>query len=174
MGLIFYIIKIITFPGAFLKGFLEQLACRMFGVPIEFSHYFQKNELCGHVEHLLAPKKGSFGICFLPHILMLLCGIIFSVPAACNLVYLGKVNLFGVIFAYFGISFLLNCFPLVEDALNMWDHLWSEETKTVTKIFLAAPAAIMYAGAYMEKYFVTILTTAGFFYAIPYILYLFL
>ncbi len=175
MGLINYIVKLITFPGAFLKGFLEQLACRMFGVPVEFSKYFQKNELCGHVEHMLAPKKGSFGICFLPHIISLFCGIVFSIPAALNIVYLGKVNVFGVIFLYFGISCLLNCFPLIEDAVNMWDNIFkNKDTKSVAKIGLAAPAAVMYLGAFLEHYFITILTTAGFIYAIPYIFVLFI
>ena len=90
MGTINFIIKILTFPGAFLKGFLEQLACRMYEIPIEFSRYFQKNELCGHVEHILAPKQGSFGVCFLPHIISLICGLSFLIPASLNSVYLGK------------------------------------------------------------------------------------
>lgn len=175
MELTNYILKILTFPGAFLKGFLEQLACRMFEVPVEFSKYFQKNELCGHVEHMLAPKKGSFGICFLPHIISLFCGLIFSVASAINIVYLGKFNVFGVLFMYLGISCLLNCFPLVEDAINMWDHLFKDEsTNPIAKIGLAIPAAVMYLGAYLERYFVTILTTAGFFYAIPYIFAIFI
>lgn len=174
MGLINYILKILTFPGAFLKGFLEHLACRMYEIPVEFSRYFQKNELCGHVEHMLAPKKGSFGICFLPHIISLFCGLVFTIPAALNIVYLGKVNVFGIIFLYVGISCLLNCFPLIEDVLNMWDNLFSKETSLIAKIGLAAPAAIMYLGAYLEHYFVTILTTAGFIYAIPYIFALFI
>lgn len=188
MGFIHYLLKILTFPGAFLKAFLEQLACRMYGVPVEFSRYFQKNELCGHVEHLLAPKKGSFGICFLPHIIMLLCGLAFSVPSAMNIVYLGKFNIFGILFLWLGISCFLNCFPLIEDALNMWENLYgkkssedeseadSTETKSKTgasslsKILLAPFAAVMYLGAYAEHYFITVLTTCGFFYAIPYIL----
>ena len=175
MGTINFIIKILTFPGTFLKGFLEQFACRMFEIPVEFSRYYQKNELCGHVEHMLAPKKGSFGICFLPHIISLICGLAFLVPASLNSVYLGKFNLFGILFTYFGISCLLNCFPLLEDAVNMWDHLFKDEdTKLISKIGLAIPAVIMYAGAYLEHYFITVLTTLGFAYAVPYIFALFI
>ncbi len=176
MGRLIFIIKILTFPGTLLKAFLEHLTCRMFGIPIEFSKYFQKNELCGHIEHLLAPQKGSFGICFMPHIITLFMGLIFSIPSAMNIVYLGKFNVFGIIFFYLGISCLLNCFPLIEDVINMWDHLYGKgnNSKLVSKIFMAIPAAIMYAGAYMERYFITILTTAGFMYAIPYIMSLFI
>lgn len=176
MGVLTFIIKILTFPGAFSYAFLEHLSCRMYEIAIEYSKYFQKNELCGHVEHMLAPHKGSFGICFLPHILNLICGIAFSVPAAINIVYLGKFNWFGCLFMYVGISFLMNCFPLIEDVINMWDNLYGKENKSkkISKIFLAIPAAIMYAGAYMQHYFVTILTTLGFIYAIPYIFYIFI
>ena len=176
MELINYIIKILTFPGAFLKAFLEQLACRMYGVPVEFSKYFQRNELCGHVEHMLANHKGSFGICFLPHAIMLFCGMVFTIPAAMNLVYLGKVNYFAIIFIYVGVSCFLNLFPLIEDSLNMWEHLYGKNATAspVSKVLLAVPACIMLAGSYLERYFVTILTTAGFVYAIPYIMALFI
>lgn len=175
MAIITYILKILTFPGAFFKGFLEHLSCRMFEIPVEYSRYFQKNELCGHVEHMLAPKKGSFGICFMPHIISLIFGLSFITPAAINFVYLGKVNIFGILFLYLGISCLLNCFPLIEDSLNMWDNLFkNSETKAITKIALAVPATIMYAGAYLEHYFITVLTTVGFIFAIPYIFTIFI
>ncbi len=176
MELTNYILKILTFPGAFLKAFLEQLACRMYEVPIEFGRYFQKNELCGHVEHLLAPKKGSFGICFLPHIIMLFCGLVFTIPAALNLVYLGKINYFGIIFLYVGISCFLNLFPLIEDSLNMWEHLYGKESKAtaISKICLFLPAVIMRAGSYLEHYFVTVLTTAAFVWGVPYLFTLFI
>lgn len=174
MGLMYFILKIVSFPGTMFKAFMEHLACRMYGVPIEFSKYIQKNELCGHVEHLLAPKRGSFGICFLPHIVTLICGIAFTVPAAMNLFYLGKVNVFSCIFIYMGLSFLMNLFPMIEDAVNMWENLFSKDTKIVLKIFLAVPAAVMYAGAYLERYCVTLLTTLGFAYGVPYFIALFI
>lgn len=174
MGLMYFILKIVSFPGTMFKAFMEHLACRMYGVPVEFSKYIQKNELCGHVEHLLAPKRGSFGICFLPHIVTLICGIAFTVPAAMNLFYLGKVNVFSCIFIYMGLSFLLNLFPMIEDAVNMWENLFSKDTKIVLKIFLAVPAAVMYAGAYLERYCVTLLTTLGFAYGVPYFIALFI
>ena len=125
--------------------------------------------------NILAPKQGSFGVCFLPHIISLICGLSFLIPASLNSVYLGKFNLFGILFTYFGISCLVNCFPLLEDAMNMWEHLFKDEnTKVISKIGLAIPAAIMYAGAYLEHYFITIITTLGFAYAIPYIFALFI
>ncbi|MBQ3051812.1 MAG: hypothetical protein IJC96_07975 [Clostridia bacterium] len=134
MVILYEIIKMITFPGALLKGFLEHLFCRLWKVPVEYSDYMQRNELCGHVEHLLAPHKGSFAICFGPHIIMALLGCIIAFPGAMNLFYIGTFNWLSVILLYVGVSFLSNAFPLVEDALNMWSELFSEESKGISKV----------------------------------------
>lgn len=172
MGLIYFIVKILTFPGTVFKAFLEHLTCRMYEIPIEYSKYIQKNELCGHIEHLLAPQKGSFGVCFMPHIISLVCGLVFILCSGPNLFYLGKVNFLSVIFFWLGISCLTNCFPLLEDAVNMWEKLFSS-AKPISRILLAAPAGFMYVGAYLEKYCITLLLSIGFAYGLPYLLALF-
>lgn len=170
MVMIYYIIKILTWPGTLFKAFLEHITCRAYDIPIEYGKYMQKNELCGHVEHMLAPHKGSFGICFMPHIVSLICGFIFVLSSSINLVYLGKSNLFSWIFIYLGISCLTNCFPLPEDAIHMWENLYGKTygAKLVSKIFLAPAAAVMYLGAYLEKYGLTLITSVAFAYALPY------
>lgn len=169
MVIVYEIVKFLTFPGALLKGFLEHLFCRIFKVPVEYSDYMQRNELCGHVEHLLAPHKGSFGICFGPHIIMVLLGFLISFPAAMNLFYLGTFSWLSVILLYVGVSFLTNAFPLVEDALNMWEELYSDESKGASKVLLAIPACVMYAGAYLEKFGLTLLTGAACAYFLPWL-----
>ncbi len=169
MVILYEIIKMLTFPGALVKGFLEHLFCRMFKVPVEYSDYMQRNELCGHVEHLLAPHKGSFAIAFGPHIIMALLGCAIAFPGAVNLFYLGTFDWLSVILMYVGISFLTNSMPLVEDALNMWSELFSSESKTVSKVCLAILACIMYAGAYLERYCVSFLTSIAFAVVLPWI-----
>lgn len=169
MVIVYEIIKFLTFPGALLKGFLEHLFCRIYKVPVEYSDYMQRNELCGHVEHLLAPHKGSFGLCFGPHIIMGILGMLIAFPGAVNLFYIGTFSWLSVILLYVGISFLTNAFPLVEDAINMWEELFSGESKTVSKVCLAIPSAVMYAGAYLERYGITLLTSAAFAYALPWL-----
>ena len=169
MVILYEIIKILTFPGALVKGFLEHLFCRIYKVPVEYADYMQRNELCGHVEHLLAKHRGSFGICFGPHILMLLFGSVISFAAAMNLFYIGTFGWLSIILLYVGISFLTNCFPLVEDALNMWDELFSSDAKTVSKVCLAVPAAVMLAGSYVERYGLTLLTGAAWAYVLPWL-----
>ncbi len=169
MVILYEIIKMLTFPGALLKGFLEHLFCRLWKVPVEYSDYMQRNELCGHVEHLLAPHKGSFAICFGPHLIMLLLGSIIAFPGAMNLFYLGTFNWLSLILLYVGVSFLTNAFPLVEDALNMWSELFSAESKTVSKVLLAIPAAVMYVGAYLDKFCLSLLTGAACAYFLPWL-----
>lgn len=169
MVTLYEILKMITFPGALLKGFLEHLFCRIFKIPVEYSDYMQRNELCGHVEHLLTPHKGSFAICFGPHIIMGLLGCFIAFPGAMGLFYIGSFNWLSVILLYVGISFLMNAFPLVEDALNMWSELYSSDSKGISKVLLAIPAAIMYCGAYLERYCVTLLTSCAFAYFLPWI-----
>lgn len=152
-------IKYITFPGTMLKGFLEHLFCRIFGIPVEYSDYMQPNQLSGHVEHMLSGKKGSFGFCWFPHIIMVILGLLVSFPGAVQLFYFGVVDTFSIIFFYIGVSFLTNAFPLYEDAVNMWEYLYgagSEGTGKIKKILLWIPAAITYGGSWLDQYGMTI------------------
>jgi len=167
----YWILKYITFPGAMCKAFLEHLFCRIFKVPVEYNEYMQRNELCGHVEHLLADKKGSFGICFFPHILMLLMGIATILPASMGLFYLGIVRIDYIILFYIGLCFLMNCCPLYEDALNMWEHLYGyhNHSKKAAKIGLAIPAAVMRVGAWLEQYGLSLFTSVLFAYFLSFV-----
>ena len=57
MRTLYIITRILTFPGAYLRGFWEQLTCRILGLPVEVPGYLRIDEACSHVEHSLA-KKG--------------------------------------------------------------------------------------------------------------------
>lgn len=172
MELIYRIIKYLTFPGAILKGAFEHLTCRIYKVPVEDIKSMQANELCGHVEHEIVKRKGSFAMCFIPFLFNFLCAIIVLIPATICIVYLNIVNAFSIILMYFGISFLSNLFPLMEDAISMWEGLYSKEDSTpniTSKVLLAIPAAILYAGAWLEKYSISFLIAIGLSTALPYI-----
>ncbi len=159
MVIVYYVIKFITAPGALLKGFLEHLFCRAFKVPVEYAEYLQPNSLCGHVEHFLAPKKGSFGICYFPHLIMLLFGLAISLPAGIRFFYFGAFDWSCLLLFYVGLCLLTNCFPLMEDAMNLWEQLYGEEStsKTVVKVLLSPFAVILYGGAWLEQYGLTLL-----------------
>lgn len=172
MGVIYYILRYLSFPGALFRAFTEQFTLRIYEIPTEYARYMQKNELCGHIEHLLAPKKGSFGFCFIPHIITLLFGLAFLIPSGMNLFYLGKFNLSSLILLYFGFSFITNCFPLTEDAVNMYEKLYGKDSgsSTAVKVLLFLPAAVLYAGAYLERYCLSFVTGALFAYGLPFLI----
>ena len=63
-----------------------------------------------------------------------------------------------VIMMYLGISLLCNLFPLIEDALTLHEIVFSKgRTNIVAKIFMAIPSLITTAGAYLEKYCITLI-----------------
>lgn len=163
----FYVIsKYITFPGAAIKVLWEHLAARIAGILIEDPKCFQKNELCGHLEHRLAGKTSSgFLFCFIPGVLNFLISLPLLFAGAVNLFYLGagyrdiesgmvSISFFAfVLMFYFGVSLLCNLFPLYEDALNLWDKLYVEkEAGSAARILLFIPTCIIMAGAFIEKY----------------------
>ncbi|HPY99960.1 MAG TPA: hypothetical protein PLS28_00645 [Clostridiales bacterium] len=172
MVTVYYIIKLITAPGALLKGFLEHLFCRIFKVPVEYAEYLQRSALCGHVEHFLAPKKGSFGICYFPHLIMLLLGLAISLPAGIKFFYFGTFGWAELLLFYVALCLLTNCFPLMEDAVNMWEKLYGEDasSKTVVKVLLSPFAVILYGGAWLEQYGLTLLLGLLEIIGLPYLL----
>lgn len=175
MVTLYWIYKYLTFPGALFHAFLEQLFCRIFKEPVEFNSYMQRNGLCGHIEHLLPEKKHSFSLIFWPHFIMLLMGLVIGFSGAVEVFYFGTLTLSGGISFYAGLSCLCNCFPLYEDAINMWTHLYrSEDSSKAAKILLAPSAAVMYAGAFLDQYALTLLTSLGTLWALPYVVALFL
>lgn len=171
MDMIYFIIKMITFPGTVVKAFLEQVACKMYDIPVEFPNYIARNQLCGHIEHELVTGKGSFGVCFIPHILTLLCGLVTVFPGAYQILYLSNYDVVSFILLYIGIALLTNIFPLMEDATQMKDCLLGPDSKakTYSKVLLYIPAQIMYWGSRLEYMGITFLTSIGFAFAVPYI-----
>lgn len=172
MELIYTIVKYITFPGAVFKAFLEHLTCRLYDIPVEDIRSLQPNELCGHIEHEMVKGRKSFGVCFMPFILSLICGLLIIAPATINVFYFGKYNVISIFLLYFGISLFTNMFPMMEDVYSMWESLYGEESTAsmLSKIFLAIPAGIMYAGALLENFGITFLTSIAFAFGLPYII----
>lgn len=159
------IAKILTFPAAFLKGFWEQLLCKIMGAPVENKKIFQWNEMAGHIEHEPFPTAAkSFWFCFLSGLMVFLMGVIIAIPGIlCT--YLGASS---ILLKWFGFGCLgnaaqmfTNIFPSIEDALMMWEKF--KTMKTGAKILLAPAAAIMYVGAYAETWGITFLTNYALF-----------
>ena len=162
-----YIIgKILTFPGAYIKGFWGQLTCRTLGLPVEVPGHLRIDEACGHVEHAFA-KKGfaSYLMATGPGFMNFITGVPLFIAGFLNLRYMGitpydSVPLFilYVLMLYVGVSLLCNVFPLTEDILNFWYIAYEEKNMNIVgRIIFAIPAIITRAGAFLEKYSITVI-----------------
>ncbi|MEG1550759.1 MAG: hypothetical protein RR914_04035 [Oscillospiraceae bacterium] len=183
MKIIYLIVKYFTVVGTFSKAFFEHLACRISNILIEDGRYFRANEMCGHVEHEIPSTRGkSFTICFLPFLLNLIVGLVFALTGGVNIFYLGEffysngtVHLANFAFLWIGISCLTNLFPEIEDVLALKDYIYGVKGSNMFVKIIAAPIfAILYGGAYLEKFGITFLTAIGFTALIPTILSSFL
>ncbi len=158
--------KILTFPGAYIKGFWEHLTCKILGLPVEVPGYLRIDEACGHVEHTLAVKGFSaYLMATGPAFMNFNAGLWIFLAGFVNLRYMGitphdSVGLFVlyVLMTYVGVSMLCNVFPLVEDAMNLYDLLYSQKKgNAIGRILAYIPTGITYAGAFAEKYCITFL-----------------
>lgn len=164
MTKLYIALKILTFPGAYIRGFWEQLTCKILGLAVEVPGYLRIDEACGHVEHAMA-KKGfaSYLIATGPGFMNFMTGVPFFLAGFLNLKYMGitladstGLFVFYILMLYVGISMLCNLFPLVEDAMNLFDVVYGKKkTNIIGRILMFIPSVITYAGAYLEKYCVT-------------------
>ncbi len=170
MNTLYIITRILTFPGAYLRGFWEQLTCRILGLPVEIPGYLRIDEACSHVEHSLA-KKGfaSYLMATGAGFMNFITGLPIFLAGFMNLRYMGITpydNLgyfvFYVLITYTGFSMLCNIFPSIEDAMNLFEVAYKQKKmKIVGRIIFAVPSAFAYAGSYLEKYCITFVALAA-------------
>ncbi len=171
MDLLFFITRILTFFGSGVRGFWEYCVCRIFKLPIEDIRCFKVSEMSSHMEHEFLTKTGqSFLMCFLPLILNFGLGSLFLLYGAYMVFYAGVVSALAVTLLYVGISLYSNLFPSIEDALAFKESVYGENGKGLpAKILLAPFVAVAVAGAYLERYSVSVLTSIAAAYAFPFI-----
>ena len=161
MTAFYYITKYLTFPGVYARCFWEQIVCRICKIPVEDNRYIRRDEMCSHVDHELMPTaRSAFAICFVP--------AFFNAIGAFCLMMLPLVFLFvyrttdPLLFAasalsyWFAFSLYVNSYSLVEDAINMMEKVY-KKGNILQKILYAPAAALLFVGAYLEKYGVTFL-----------------
>ena len=159
MTAFYYITKFITFPGAYVRCFWEQIICRICKVPVEDNRYLRKDETCGHIEHEFMPKAtGAFAFCFVPAFMCsFLASALCLIPSFVT-IYLGIGDLYlkiaSAVSYWFAISLFVNCYPMIEDAMNMMNKIY-KHGNILQKIIYAPGAAILYVGAYLERYCIT-------------------
>ena len=175
MRIVYIIVKLLTLPGAMMHSFFEHLSCRICKVLVDDARTIRNDEMLSHIEHELVKRRGaSFDICFIPFIFNLFFGIIFLATGSVAIIYLGayKSWMLWVLF-YLGISFLTNLFPQMEDVLMLKENVYKKKSNIFVKVIVAPFYGIFYVGAQLERFGLTLLTSLGFAYALPYILGLF-
>lgn len=161
MTSLYIITRFLTFPGSLVRGFFEQLVCRICGIPVEDNRIVRRDELSGHIEHELFPKsRGAFAVCFVPAFMNgVLAFLLFLCPFV-NLFLFEMSGLVSIILSvisyWFAFSLYVNSYPTIEDALNMKEKVYKEGT-VLQKIFYAPGFLFLYIGAYAERYCITFL-----------------
>lgn len=168
---IYFIGKVLTFPGAYIKAFFEHIIARMFNIPVEDTKYLRFTDGCGHVEHdSVASKAKLFFYCVLP-------GLFTSIIGA-PMFYMGFSGLFFLrvpaesstmlmfivycIMFYLGFSLCANSCPLMEDAIALWHSLYGKNGANIfVKIVLFIPTALTVAGSFLERYAINVLILAA-------------
>lgn len=157
--------KIHLFPGALVRGFFEHLVCKIFGVPVEDNRTLRNDEMSGHVEHeLFTTARGAFCICFIP---AFLCAILAFLLFICPFVNLFVFEIgsaaetaLNIVSCWLAFSLMLNSYPTIEDALQLRELLYHGGT-VLQKIFYSISFPFLYAGAFAERYSVTLLLAAA-------------
>ena len=156
---IYFIGKVLTFPGAYIKAFFEHLIARAFSIPVEDTKYLRFTDGCGHVEHdAIGSKAKIFFYCLLPGLFTAIIGtpmlymgfaglFFFKIPADSSTMLMFIV--YCILF-YLGFSLCANQYPLMEDGANLF-----------VKIVLFIPTVLIIAGAFLERYALNILIMAG-------------
>ena len=162
---LYVIIKSLLFPGAYLRCFWEQIACRLCKIPVEDNRYLRDDELTTHIEHEFAPTAGkAFAVCYIPHFFTCLAGIFLSIIPLTALFSLEVDNIvitiLCVLIWWFAVSALCNCFPSIEDTINLREKLY-KKGNIIQKIILTPGYLFLLAGAYAERYFISFILTAA-------------
>ena len=166
MRIIYIITKIIAYPGAFLKGFFEHLACRILKIEVTDHNYLAPDWHCGHVKHEPADTAAkAFLLTLLPYLAQRALGWVFFAASFAPMLLFGvrgsRDSYFFGLYAvalFFGLSLLCNAFPQWETAKRQWylfygkpDGDGAKHAGGLAKILLAPCNAWFLAGAWLER-----------------------
>ncbi len=158
---LYVLIKYLTFPGALIRGFWQQVVCRISKVPVEDNRYLRRDEMCSHIEHEFMPKaRGAFALCFVPAFMNAIGALCLALIPAFVVMYLQlgglTFKILGAISYWFAFSLYVNSYPLIEDAIHMKAKIY-KEGNILQKIFYTPGFICLYVGAYLERYCITFL-----------------
>ncbi len=155
MRALYIFTRYLTFPAVFIRCLWEQLVCRFGKIAVEDPRYLKDDEMCSHIEHeIIKGRVSSVMIAVVPMLSAILGAVCFSVfPCIFR-----PTSLMGTVFSglsvWFVVSFISNCFPGIEDVLNLKERIF-RESHPVFRVLLAPVFALLFVGAYLERYCVT-------------------
>ncbi|MFI3142364.1 MAG: hypothetical protein R3Y27_08675 [Clostridia bacterium] len=166
MEKIYVALKHLTFPAGLIRAMVEQSVCKNYKIEIDDNKPLRNDELASHIEHDFAQSAlSAFAICFRPFficsILAFLVGIVPTISLLYFQIFSFPTIAVQIIALWLAVSLATNCFPLVEDAMNMWEKLYKQKSNILLKIVCFPGAVICYIGAYLEKYNVSIIMMFG-------------
>lgn len=155
MTALYVITRYLTFPGALIRCFYEHILLRITKTPVEDDRYIRDDEMSSHVEHeLIKSPSAAFFTALIPFLLcvfgafiMILCPLVFRPTSTAGTVFTG-------LSLWFSVSLISNCFPSVEDALNLADRIY-RKGNIFQKIIFSPFFAVLFIGAYIERYSVS-------------------
>lgn len=155
MTRLYVITKYLTLPAVIIRCMWEQIICKAAKVFVEDTQYIRKDELCGHIEHeIIKSRFVSWLVAVVPFISAVLGVAFYSVFPYIFRASSLSGRCFSLISVWLVISFAANCFPSVEAVLNIGDKLY-KQSGIAAKIILSPLFALLYAGAYLERYCIT-------------------
>lgn len=160
MTFLYVLTKYLTFPGAYVRCMWEQIVCKIAKVSLEDNRYIRDDEVSGHVENLLCEKpRGAFALCFVPlffNSIGIFFLLLFPVFIRAGSAIATVTSVFSVWFAF---SLFCNSFPMIENAMNMFEKVY-KKGNILQKIFYTPAMAIIFVGAYLERYCITFIIAA--------------
>ncbi|MDR2753478.1 MAG: hypothetical protein LBB50_04130 [Oscillospiraceae bacterium] len=149
MNILYLITKMITYPGAFMKGFWEHCTCRILKIQVTDRRYLSSTKWCGHAAHAPALTPGkAFLLAWLPYFAQRVTGLIFLGASVGPLLVF---NLRGqsdtsffwlyVVFLFLGLSIICNSFPQWEDAKHQWQLFYGKPAALAEEVVFEAAEA---------------------------------
>jgi hypothetical protein len=128
MKILYLITKLVTYPGAFMKGFWEHCACRALKLEVRSRQYLPADWSCGHAQHdpAMSPAR-AYLLAILPYVAQRVLGWLFLGASVGPLLIFGlrgsgETSFFWLelVSLFLGLSLLCNSFPSWEDARRLW------------------------------------------------------
>jgi Putative zincin peptidase len=148
-----FLISLVTFPGIIVHELAHQLFCRLQGVAILKTCYFQLGNPAGYVVHEI-PKypHQSLLIGIGPFLVNTIVGALVAFPAAIPVIKFGGGDGLDHTLIWLGVSIAMHAFPSRGDAESMNSAISTGDVPILLKI-VTAPIVLLINLAALGRFF---------------------